>query len=81
MRPLFPHAAYQLLMGHTYDKSARWPSGANSASPEADLILEINSDSPKPGLGYLLPANSTGGHSICVTPRLKGKSRRESNVC
>jgi hypothetical protein len=52
-------------MGHAYNKSASWPSGANSASPEDGLILGTNSDSPEPG--YLLPANPAGGHSFnCV---------------
>jgi hypothetical protein len=40
-----------------YNKSAGWPSGANSASPEVDL-----------GLDYVLLANPAGGHSIrCIT--------------
>jgi hypothetical protein len=47
-----------------YDKSAGWPSGANSASPEVDLSLGANSASLKPGIGYLLAANPTGGHSF-----------------
>ena len=47
-----------------YDKSAGWPSGANSASPEVDLGLGTNSASPEPGLGYLLPVNPAGGHSF-----------------
>jgi hypothetical protein len=31
---IVPHTACQLLMGHAYDKSASWPSGEDSASPE-----------------------------------------------
>jgi hypothetical protein len=38
-------------MGYAYDKSVCRSSCANSASPE-------------PGLGYLFPANPTGGHSF-----------------
>ena len=54
-------------MGHTYDKSAGWPSGAYFASPEDDLILGTNSASPEPGLDYLLPMNPVEGHSFnCV---------------
>jgi hypothetical protein len=51
-------------MGYTYRKSTRWPSGANSASPEANLILRTNAASPEPDLGYLLPTNPVGGHSF-----------------
>jgi hypothetical protein len=47
-----------------YDKSAGWSSGANSVSPEVDPGLGTNSTSSKPGLGYLLPMNPTGGHSF-----------------
>jgi hypothetical protein len=47
-----------------YDKSAGWPSGANSSSPEVDLDLGANSASPEPGLVYLLPTNPAGGHSF-----------------
>jgi hypothetical protein len=61
------HAAYQLLIGHAYDKSVGRPSGENSASPEADLNLETNSASCEPELGYLLPVNPARGHSFnCV---------------
>jgi hypothetical protein len=51
-------------MGRTYDKSTCWPSGANSTSLEADLVLRTNSASLEPNLGYLLPTNPVGGHSF-----------------
>jgi hypothetical protein len=63
-RPLFPHAAYQLLMGHTYDKSAGCSSGASSILPAASLNLGTNFASPESGLSYLLPVNPAGGHSF-----------------
>jgi hypothetical protein len=64
MRALFPHVAYQLPMGRTYDKSVGWHSDANSASPEATLSLGANSASPEPDLGYLLLANPAEDHSF-----------------
>jgi hypothetical protein len=55
-------------MERTYDRSAGWPSGANSASPEVDLGLGTNSASPEPQLGYLLPTNPAGDQSFnCVS--------------
>jgi hypothetical protein len=47
-----------------YDKSAGWPSGANPTLPKVDSGLGTNATLPRPGLGYLLPANPTGGHSF-----------------
>jgi hypothetical protein len=41
-----------------YDRSADWPSGMNSVSPNAELALETNSASLEPGHGYLLPSES-----------------------
>jgi hypothetical protein len=67
MRLLFPHVVCQLLMGRIYDKSAGWPSGANFASPEANLGLGTNSALLEPSLGYLLLANPAGDHSFnCI---------------
>jgi hypothetical protein len=51
-------------MGHTYDKSADWSSGANSTSPEADQNFGTNSTLLEPNLRYLLPVNLAGGHSF-----------------
>jgi hypothetical protein len=54
-------------MGHTYDKSESWSSGASSASPKVGLNLGTNSGSSEPGLDYLLHTNPVGDYSFnCV---------------
>jgi hypothetical protein len=70
MRRLFPYVACQLPMGCRYVKSAGWPSGANSASPEVELSLGTNSTSPEPRLGCLIYVNLAGDHSFNHASRI-----------
>jgi hypothetical protein len=57
--------------GMRKQQSACWTSRGNYTSPEADLSLKTNSASPKPGLGYLLPANPAEGHSFNCIVKLR----------
>jgi hypothetical protein len=64
MRPLFPHAICQPLMGRTIRQECRMALGRELCLAEGDLGLGTNFASPEPGLVYLLPANTGAGSVV-----------------